>query len=40
MKIGLEAVEKQTREYYIGEVEMNILVKKGDTVEIKQIIAK
>ena len=40
VKIGLEAVEKQTREYYIWEVEMNILVKKGDTVEIKQIIAK
>ena len=40
MKIGLEALEKQTREYYTGEVEMNILVKKGDTVETKQIIAK
>ncbi len=40
MKITLEAHEKQVREYYIGEVEMNILVKKGDTVEVKQIIAK
>jgi DNA-directed RNA polymerase subunit beta' len=40
VKIGLAALEKQTREYYIGEVEMNLLVKKGDTVEAKQIIAK
>lgn len=40
VKITLEALEKQVREYYIGEVEMNILVKKGDTVELKQIIAK
>ena len=40
VKIGLEALGKQAREYYTGDVEMNILVKKGDTVEIKQIIAK
>jgi hypothetical protein len=36
----LEALGKQAREYYIAEVEMNVLVKKGDNVEPKQIIAK
>ena len=40
VKITLEALGKQMREYYTGEVEMNILVKKSDTVEMKQIIAK
>lgn len=40
VQITLEALEKQSREYYIAEVEMNVLVKKGDNVEPKQIIAK
>jgi hypothetical protein len=40
-QITLEALERQSRENTISQiVEMNVLVKKGDNVEPKQIIAK
>lgn len=35
-----EALDKQVREYYISDSSMTLMVKKGDTVEEKQIIAK
>ena len=38
--IVVEALDRQTREYYTSDIEMNFLVKKGDTVEAKQIMAK
>lgn len=35
-----EALDKQSREYYVTDSTMALMVKKGDTVEEKQIIAK
>ena len=38
--IVLESLEKETRSYYTSDIEMTMMVKKGDTVETKQILAK
>ena len=38
--LTFEALDKQTREYYVTDSTMAFMVKKGDTVEEKQIIAK
>ena len=38
--ITFEALDKQSREYYVTDSTMTLMVKKGDTVEEKQIIAK
>lgn len=40
MTITLRATEKQSREYYISDSSLAPLVKKGDMVEEKQIVAK
>ncbi len=38
--LTLVALEKEVREYYITDETMSVSVKKGDTVEEKQIIAR
>lgn len=38
--VELEATEKAVREYYTVENNMHAVVSKGDTIEVKQIIAK
>ncbi len=40
VRIEIEALEKQVREYYVSDDMMKPIVAKGDTVEAKEIIAK